>query len=470
MDYDGHNLEVRYSLTAVKPTEAQLVRTMDIVSIVGNQYGHAGFTAGTGSEWTNQDITSWSMSWGGGGPPANHPPVISGPDTGAVAEDGAATATGQLTAADPDAGAVFAWSLQGSGAGAYGAFSVDAAGKWTYVLDPLLVAPLTDADHPTETFTVKVQDGQGGSDLQTVTVTVNGADGSIDQLFTATPGADVFDGGAGTDTVTYAGAAAAVRVDLERTDSQNTFGSDRDTLIGIENLVGSAFDDTLAGDSGANRLEGGAGSDRVKGGAGDDVIVGGAGDDVLSGNGGVDTASYAGAAAGVTVTLGLKVAQDTGGAGVDLVTGFENLVGSAHDDVLTGDKTGNALTGGAGDDRLTGGAGADSLTGGLGADHFVYAALTDSTVKAGGQDVITDFSHGDGDLIDLSALDADTADGADTAFHLVDGDFTHHAGELIQTAQAGGYLVRGDVNGDGATDFALFVHTASTLIAADFVL
>ena len=113
---------------------------------------------------------------------------------------------------------------------------------------------------------------------------------------------------------------------------------------------------------------------------------------------------------------------------------------------------------------------ADSLTGGLGADHFVYAALTDSTVKAGGQDVITDFSHGDGDLIDLSALDADTADGADTAFHLVDGDFTHHAGELIQTAQAGGYLVRGDVNGDGATDFALFVHTASTLIAADFVL
>ena len=471
VDYDGHALEVRYSLTDVRPTAAQLARTMDIVSIVGNQYGHAGFTAGTGSESTNQDITTWSMNWGGGGPPANHPPVISGPATGTVAEEGAATATGQLLATDPDAGAVFTWGLQGSGAGAYGAFGVDSTGKWTYTLDPALAAPLTDADHPTETFTVKVQDGQGGSDLQAVTVTVNGAGApSLDQLFVATPGPDAFDGGGGVDTVTYAGAGAAVRVELERTDDQNTVGSGRDTLTGIENLVGSAFDDVLKGDAGANRLEGGAGGDTVKGGLGDDVILGGAGDDILAGNGGVDTVSYEGAAAGVTVALGLKTAQDTGGAGIDLVTGFENLTGSSHNDSLTGDKTANALNGGDGDDALAGGAGADTLTGGGGADHFIFSQLTDSTVKAGGQDVIFDFSHTDGDRIDLSGLDADTGDGVDSAFHLIAGDFTHHAGELIQTAQAEGYLVRGDINGDGATDFAIFVQASAPLVAGDFFL
>ena len=421
----------------------------------------------TGVEWLKFDDQVVET----GGPPGNHPPVISGAATGGVAEDGAGTATGQLTASDLDPGAAFAWSIQGSATSAYGTFAVDATGQWAYTLDPALADPLTSADHPTETFTVRVDDGQGGSDLQTVVITVEGADeASPDQTFTATPGPDVFDGGDGVDTVTYAGAAAGVRVDLRLADPQNTHGSDRDQLTGIENLVGSAFDDKLTGDAAANRLEGGAGADSLKGGDGDDVVLGGEGDDVLSGNGGVDTVSYAGAGAGVTVALGLKVAQDTGGAGIDLVTGFETLVGSGFADTLLGDKKANALTGGAGDDLLTGAAGADLLTGGLGADHFIYVALTDSTVRAGGQDVITDFSHADGDLIDLSALDADTGDGADTAFHLVAGGFTHHAGELMQTAQAGGYLIRGDVNGDGATDFAILVQTTAALTAADFVL
>ncbi len=469
IDYTGTALEVRYALTDNRPAAAQLTRAMDLASIIGGTTGHAGFTAGNGLNYGNQDILNWTMSWGGARP-ANTPPTISGPTAGAVTEGAALIASGQLTATDPDAGAVFAWSLEGSGTGAYGSFAVDATGQWTYTASPALVAPLTGADHPTETFTVKVQDGQGGSDLQVVTVTVNGAGApSLDQLFVATPGADAFDGGDGADTVTYAGAGAAVRVDLTRADAQNTFGSDRDTLITIENLVGSAFDDSLKGSAGANQLAGGAGADTVKGGAGDDVILGGAGDDILAGNGGIDTVSYAGAGAGVTVTLGLKTAQDTGGAGIDLVTGFENLTGSGFADSLTGDKGANALMSGDGDDALAGGAGADRLTGGGGADRYVFALLTDSTVKAGGQDIVVDFSHAQGDRIDLSTLDADTHDAGHSVFRLVSGGFTGHAGELIQSAEGGGYLLRGDVDGDGDTDFALFVQAAAALTAADFI-
>jgi Ca2+-binding RTX toxin-like protein len=62
-----------------------------------------------------------------------------------------------------------------------------------------------------------------------------------------------------------------------------------DTLVGIENLVGSAFADTLVGDGAANRLDGGAGADALWAGDGDDILSGGAGNDALFGQGGADT-------------------------------------------------------------------------------------------------------------------------------------------------------------------------------------
>ena len=52
------------------------------------------------------------------------------------------------------------------------------------------------------------------------------------------------------------------------------------------------------------------------------------------------------------------------------VATFENLVGSDHDDRLTGDYRANALTGGKGDDDINGGGGADHLIGGPGEDDL----------------------------------------------------------------------------------------------------
>src|SRR5581483_11860800 len=101
--------------------------------------------------------------------------------------------------------------------------------------------------------------------------------------------ANVLNGGGGIDTVTYAASAAAVDVSLA-TGSGSGGDAEGDTLIDVENLTGSAFDDTLEGDGGNN---------------------------VLTGNGGSDTVSYEHAAAGVTVTLTTAAAQNTGGAVTD---------------------------------------------------------------------------------------------------------------------------------------------------------
>ena len=148
--------------------------------------------------------------------------------------------------------------------------------------------------------------------------------------------------GAGTDTASYAASTAGVNVSLA---AGTAHGGDAegDTFVGIENLTGSALNDTLEGDGGNNVLNGGVG---------------------------IDAVSYEHATAGVTVSLAITAAQNTIGAGTDILTAFENLIGSQFDDVLTGNSAANLLTGGDGNDRLTGGAGADTMLGGVGNDLY----------------------------------------------------------------------------------------------------
>jgi Ca2+-binding RTX toxin-like protein len=173
-------------------------------------------------------------------------------------------------------------------------------------------------------------------------------------------GADTLDGGEGIDTATYAASTDAIFVDL----IGQLVGGDAtgDSLIGIENLIGSAFDDQLYGFSIANRIDGGAGSDLIDGDIGNDTLIGG-----LNGDAG-DTVSYYFATSAVTVSLVLTTAQNTGGSGVDVISGFENLEGSNFNDVLTGTATRNFIYGGMGDDRILAGAGDDVLNGDVGDD------------------------------------------------------------------------------------------------------
>jgi hypothetical protein len=128
---------------------------------------------------------------------------------------------------------------------------------------------------------------------------------------------------------------------------------------GIEDLVGSAFADSLTGDPGPNVL---------RGGAGDDILTGGPGPDVLDGGAGTDRASFAGAGGGVAVDLSIGRAR---GDGNDVVVMIEGLVGTRFDDVLRGSARSDQLGGGPGVDLLEGRGGADDLDGGSGPDTLI---------------------------------------------------------------------------------------------------
>ena len=102
--------------------------------------------------------------------------------------------------------------------------------------------------------------------------------GAGDDLFQGGSGNDNMDGGAGTDTVTYDGAANGVTVNLATGTATDGVG-DTDTLTSIENLIGSANNDTFTGNGSVNEFTGGDGSDRFIMGEGGtmDTVHGGAG-------------------------------------------------------------------------------------------------------------------------------------------------------------------------------------------------
>jgi Ca2+-binding RTX toxin-like protein len=158
-----------------------------------------------------------------------------------------------------------------------------------------------------------------------------------------------------------------------------------DTVRTSAQLLGSIVDGTDASDS----LVGGIGNDSLNGGLGDDTLQGGGGNDVIAGGFGRDTASYAGTTGAVTVSLAVTGAQNTGGSGIDTLTGIENLIGGNGNDRLTGDFQDNTLAGGPGNDTLAGGGGHNVAV-------FTGNAANYTVTAANGSAVITDRVGSDG--------------------------------------------------------------------------
>ncbi|WP_338695587.1 calcium-binding protein [Bradyrhizobium sp. 26S5] len=175
-------------------------------------------------------------------------------------------------------------------------------------------------------------------------------------------GADVLDGGAGSDTADYFGASAGLLVSLAN-PAGNTGEAAGDTYTSIENIRGSAFNDTLIGDGNNNTLRGGLGADSLDGGAGFDFV------------------SYADSTTAITASLA-NPASNTGEAAGDTYVSIEAIRGSDFNDSLTGDANINFLQGGVGADTLDGGAGFDF------ADYFnastaIVANLSDASANTG---------------------------------------------------------------------------------------
>jgi Ca2+-binding RTX toxin-like protein len=238
----------------------------------------------------------------------------------------------------------------------------------------IVLAPATGATPGTSTgaagtdslLDIENVSGGAGDDVLTGEIGANvlSGNGGNDSL-AGLEGNDTLDGGGGPDTLDYSATGTGVTVNLTTTGAQNTVGAGSDTITAAENVTGSSFPDTLIGNTIDNTLLGGGG---------DDTLAGGAGDDTLAGGAEIDTADYASAGLGVAVDLSLAGAQNTGRAGIDTLTGIENLAGGAGRDALRGDAGANIITGGAGNDALASGGGGDLLDGGTGADVADYSA------------------------------------------------------------------------------------------------
>ena len=220
--------------------------------------------------------------------------------------------------------------------------------------------------------TGQVQDGMGGTDTLIAIDLVggsefddvmngrdNGFSSGQQESFAGGKGNDKIDGGGGYDEViyTYKTSTTGAVVNLLTGQAQDGFGT-VDTLSNIEGVEGSDLNDTLIGNADDNRLDG-----RL-------------GDDTLDGGGGTDWVEYNNVEGAVAVDL--MAGKATGAAGNDLLSNFENVIGSVYNDSLIGN---------AGNNLLHGNGGSDSLDGGAGVDTAVYngnrADYTVTTTAAG---------------------------------------------------------------------------------------
>ena len=155
-----------------------------------------------------------------------------------------------------------------------------------------------------------------------------------------------------------------------------------------DKLTGTVKSEYIEGLGGNDTLDGGGGDDILDGGAGNDLLVGGAGADTLKGGeGNLDTISYRNSKGGVTINLDAGTARG-GDADGDTLGGIENVIGSMHDDMLTGTDDTNSLWGRAGADRLYGKDGDDYLYGGEGDDTLDGGDNDDTLTGGAGADLL----------------------------------------------------------------------------------
>ena len=220
-------------------------------------------------------------------------------------------------------------------------------------------------------------DGQGGDDSITGSAAADNLRGSAgndtliggngNDTLSGGEGIDSFDGGVGSDLIDYSFSSTGGTLALPTGTS--SIGGVNESFTSIENVIGSNGNDSITGSADDNFLAGRGGNDTLLGLAGNDTLLGGNEVNNLDGGLDIDTVdfSFLSGANGGDINLLTTVAAITG-LGNTTILNFENAVGGAGNDTISGTATGNQLNGLVGNDSLFGDDGIDTLLGGLGAD------------------------------------------------------------------------------------------------------
>ncbi|MEA2460642.1 MAG: hypothetical protein QOH90_819 [Actinomycetota bacterium] len=235
-------------------------------------------------------------------------------------------------------------------------------------------------------------DGGGGNDK------INGqGDSGFGDLVVGEGGDDLLKGGGkatnssdSRDSTFYLSAKKGVKVNLA---TGVATGQGKDKLVGVEDVIGSQFNDRLIGNGKANFFFGFEGNDvlDVRGGR-FQVVAPGNGDDTVKGPAGQRTAlTYEDVAGPVTIDLAAK--DVTGGAGNDALTNITDAFGSNGDDTITGTNGGEQLGGYAGNDTINTGGNPATLD-----DPYTFIANLDFDIVFG-DDGAFDIASGGDDTI-----------------------------------------------------------------------
>ena len=278
------------------------------------------------------------------------------------------TVVGALSAIDPDAGDMAAFSLVNNAGGQFaisGGNLVVASALTAGAQQVIVRATDSGGLSFDKTLTINVSALVGDANANTLVGTA-GDDamfglGGNDKL-QGLAGNDTLDGGQGFDRAVYSEATSGITVNLAA--GTITGGAGNDTLINVEGIVGSDQADTynatgFAGDSGVAGTN--VGLNEFEGRGGNDTITG-----AVNSQGALLTRiSYVNATAAVTVDLNAHSATGDVSVGSDTLigSGFAGVVGSRFDDTLSGSAnapgTVEVFEGRAGNDTIDGRGGFD---------------------------------------------------------------------------------------------------------------
>ncbi len=392
-----------------------------------------------------------------------------------VAENAPGAVIGTLSTTDPNAGDTHTYTVSDSRFEVVGStLQLRPGQSLDYEAEASVSLDITATDAGgltrTETFIITVTDVQGNTIVGTaagetlVGTTENDTIQALggDDLLIGGDGPDVLDGGAGVDRVSYTSATGPLTVNMAA-GTASAAGAGSDTLIAIESVRGTNFDDfyDATGFNAASQpIPGTATSfNEFEGMGGNDTIVGNDNTRI----------SYLNAAAAVTVDALIGAAQgtaagDAAGVGLDTFSGVSSIRGSNFNDTLLGNNNSVSVS-----ENFEGRGGNDLIDGRGGFDRAIYtydAATTSGiTVNLAAGSVVGDATIGTDTLLSIEAVrGTDFADVLDATGFSATSTNAGSSGATNEFEGAGG---DDTITGNGATRISYVTATAGVTVDLD---